>query len=126
MEECIEWTKACNSSGYPVTWVNNKIAYVHRIIMEAVETDIVMHLCDNKKCINPLHLKVGTPKENSLDMKSKNRQAKGEACGNAKLTEKEVKEIRMSHLSSRKLAALYNISKTNILDIKNNKIWRHL
>jgi hypothetical protein len=126
MEACIKWNGAINSSGYPVTWHNNKTAYAHRVIMNAGDSDVVMHICDNKECVNPNHLRIGTPKENSLDMVSKGRQAKGEACGNAKLTEGQVREIRMSPLSSRKLAKLYNISKTNVLDIKKLKIWRHL
>jgi len=32
-----------------------------------------MHKCDNRKCVNPSHLKVGTQKENLQDMSNKGR-----------------------------------------------------
>ena len=128
MEQCILWTKSKNSYGYGVTWYNGKIAYIHRVIAKAKPNEIVMHTCDNRACINPNHLRIGTSQDNSSDMVSKNRQAKGEACGNSKLTEEQVKEIRSYHtkLSSRKVAKLFNISKTNVLDIWKNNIWKHL
>lgn len=128
MTSCVNWLGAVNSEGYPVTWLNGKATYAHRAVMGAQKGEVVLHLCDNKKCVNPDHLKVGTHKENSEDMVTKNRQAKGEACGNSKLTEKEVASIRemQGDLSSRKVAWIFGISKTNVLDIWNNKIWRHL
>ncbi len=90
MTECIKWTGALNSEGYPVTWHNNKIAYTHRIIANAPKGKVVLHKCDNKWCINPEHLSIGTHKDNSEDMVVKNRQAKGEQTGNSKLKEKDV------------------------------------
>lgn len=87
-----------------------------------------MHLCDNKKCINPEHLKVGTYAENSADMVTKNRQAFGERAGNSKLVAHQVVEIRglFGKLSSRKVAKLFSISASNIKDIWTRKIWRHI
>lgn len=126
MSSCIIWTKAKNSGGYPVTWYQGKIAYVHRLIMNAQPGELVMHKCDNPSCINPDHLELGTYDQNSKDMVKKNRQAVGEHCGNSKLKTHEVLLIRDSSLPSRTLAKMFNISKTNILDIKRRKIWRHL
>jgi len=128
MSECINWQGAINSEGYGVTWLNGKISYAHRAVMDAKKGEVVLHLCDNKKCVNPDHLKIGTHKDNSQDMVNKKRQAKGEACGNSKLKEHEVLSIRemQGDLSSRKVAWIFNTSKTNVLDIWNNKIWRHL
>lgn len=128
MEDCLIWPGALNSGGYPVTWENGKAVYAHRVIMEAKPGEVVMHTCDNPSCVNPRHLKLGFPKDNSKDMTNKNRQAKGESCGNSKLTELEVFGIRsmQGKASSRVVAELYNISKTNVLDIWNNKIWRHV
>jgi hypothetical protein len=40
--------------------------------------EVVMHVCDNRKCINPEHLKGGTQSENILDMFSKNRASKNQ------------------------------------------------
>lgn len=123
---CILWKGAVNSGGYPVTWYQGKVVYAHRRAVNAEEGVVVRHICDNPLCVNPDHLIKGTSAENSADMVAKGRQAKGEDCGNSKLTEEEVIAIRCSHLTSRQLAKLFNISKTNVLDIKKRKTWRHL
>jgi len=125
---CIEWEGALNSGGYPVTWYKGKTVYAHRLLMDAKPDEVVLHTCDNPACVNPKHLKIGTLAENSADMKSKNRQAVGEQCGNSKLTDEEVLTIRsyQGSLSSRKVASLFNISKTNVLDIWHRKIWEHI
>lgn len=124
--DCILWTKAKNNAGYGITWANNKWEYAHRAVAKAKKGEVVMHSCDNPSCVNPEHLIIGTHKQNSLDMVTKNRQAKGEKAGSAKLTEKQVGEIRKleGQLPSRKVALLFNISKTNVLDIWKNKIWK--
>lgn len=126
--DCVLWNKAINSSGYGVLWKNNKQVYAHRNAVNAKEGDVVMHTCDNRACINPKHLQIGTHSDNSKDMVLKNRQAKGENCGNSKLTKEEVFQIKsyLGVLSSRKVANIFNISKTNVLDIWKNKIWKHL
>ena len=127
-EYCIEWTGAVNSGGYPVSWKDGKTVYAHRLIAEAKEGEVVMHTCDNPRCINPTHLQIGTHKENSEDMVRKGRSAKGEDTGNAKLTTAEVLFIRtlQGSQSSRKVAGFFNISKSNVLDIWNRKIWSHI
>jgi hypothetical protein len=127
-KECIIWHKAKNSSGYGVTWHQGKQEYIHRVVAKAKKGDVVLHLCDNKLCINPEHLSCGSYSDNSSDMVQKGRQAKGEQCGNSKLKEHQVKAIRKLNgfFSSREVANLYNISKTNVLDIWNNKTWTYL
>lgn len=39
-----------------------------------------MHSCDNPKCVNPAHLKWGTPSENTQDKIAKGRQYKKPIC----------------------------------------------
>lgn len=127
-EECINWTKAINSGGYPISWKDGKTVYAHRVAAGATKGQVVMHTCDNPICVNPNHLRIGTHKDNSQDMVDKNRQAKGESCGASKLLEKQVLEIRFlqGSLASRKVAKLFNISKTNVLDIWKKHIWSHI
>ena len=128
IDECIIWGKAINSSGYPVTWVNGKTVYKHREVVNALPGEVVLHTCDIKSCVNPNHLVKGTHKDNSQDMVNKERQARGELAGNSVLKENEVFLIRefKGKLSSRKVAAIFGISKTNVLDIWKRHIWRHI
>lgn len=126
MSDCVLWKGAVNSSGYPVTWFNGKIAYAHRVVIGASKGEVVMHTCDNPKCVNPKHLKVGTHAENSADMVSKGRQAKGEQCAASKFSKDTIASVRnlKGVMSSRKVGKLFGMSKTNVLDVWNNKIWK--
>jgi hypothetical protein len=40
---------------------------------------VVMHACDHRPCINPEHLRLGTPAENTEDMRLKGRARNGNA-----------------------------------------------
>lgn len=129
--DCIEWDKAKDSAGYGVSWLNGKYIRAHRKAYLQNNGEIpvglvVRHTCDNRGCVNPQHLVLGTYKQNSQDMVSRNRQAKGSAVGTSKLTDELVLMIRSMSGSSSKLASFFNCSRTNIKDIRNNKIWRHV
>jgi len=123
---CILWKGAVNSGGYPITWRDGKTVYVHRILLNAKSHEVVMHSCDVPSCVNPKHLSIGSHKENSEDMIRKNRQAKGERCARSKYKQWQVDKVRefKGILSSRKTAAFFGMSKTNVLDIWNNRIWK--
>ena len=125
---CQIWQGAKNKAGYGVTWHNNKWAYAHRVVAKALPGQVVRHVCDNPSCVNPDHLKIGTAKENSEDMVAKQRQAYGELAGNSKLDAHDVLAIRQLKWSrsSRDVATMFKISKTNVLDIWNRKTWKHL
>ena len=72
------WIKTSNSPFFPGR--NN--TSLHRLMFAVyndkilTETDIIMHVCDNKKCINPKHLKLGTINDNNQDRARKQRLAK--------------------------------------------------
>ena len=101
MESCKISKLAPNDQGYPiVSRGKNRNMGQHRSIYSKINkiklkrTDIVMHTCDNKLCIEPTHLVLGTQLDNMRDKVNKNRQAKGESVGTSILTEKDVLEIR--------------------------------
>lgn len=77
--DCIISTFHCGPDRYPLMKFRGKPKAVHRISWILQNGDIpkgmwVCHTCDNKKCINPDHLFLGTPQDNTNDMKKKKRE----------------------------------------------------
>lgn len=135
--KCISHCK--DSDGYTRIRYNGKHERLFRVIYiknfgKIPKGMVIRHKCDNPYCCNIEHLEIGTPKENVRDMIERGRDLYhkpkinllGEKNGSHKLTEKQVKEIYLSDLSSYKLAKKYNVSRTNIIYIKNKKQWKWL
>lgn len=130
--ECLEWTRGCDEQGYGRVTVQKKKWRTHRLVWFLYHgpTDaFVLHSCDNRKCINPLHLRAGSHNENMDDMVARQRQAVGERQHKARLTQGDVKTIRDRANSGERLkliAAEYGVSQTTITDIKLRRTWRHV
>jgi len=78
-ESCWEWIGTKIKNGYGVLRVNKKLIYAHRISLQLIGVDIdksfVLHSCDNPSCVNPNHLRPGTPMENVQDTMIRKRHA---------------------------------------------------
>jgi len=107
----------------------------HRFIYELTYGKIigdlvVCHHCDNPTCVRIDHLFLGTQQENIDDKVSKNRQAKGIAHGSAKLTDKEVKEIRelfaSGNYTEEQLSNLYKVHNRTICCLIQRITWKHI
>lgn len=74
-EKCWLWTGPTNSDGYGISG-GGKLA--HRVIYSILvgpisEDECVLHECDNRKCCNPEHLKLGSRYDNALDRTMRGR-----------------------------------------------------
>ena len=69
---CWVWTGGVSASGYGVYWLDGKTQSAHRVA-HGGDSQVVMHTCDNKLCVNPDHLRGGTYRDNSADMVAKGR-----------------------------------------------------
>lgn len=82
----------------------------------------ICHKCDNPPCCNPKHLFAGTTSDNIKDAILKGRlKMSGEFSPAAKLTDKQVEEIRsLSELgySNKKLAEMYAVSSSHVCNLK--------
>lgn len=132
-DECWEWT-AHRSKGYGYISADGTQRIASRIAYELEYGEIpdglhVCHTCDNPSCCNPKHLWLGTPADNMRDRVQKGRSAdqRGEKGPCAKLTEKDVLNIRILYAQgyAQKLIAQWHaVNHTTIHDIVHYKSWR--
>jgi hypothetical protein len=78
-ETCWNWTGGLQTIGYGQIIHNGRKTLTHRYALEKhlgrplTSGMVVMHSCDNRRCVNPAHLKEATQKENVDDMIRKGR-----------------------------------------------------
>lgn len=90
----------------------------------------VLHHCDNRPCVRPDHLFLGTKRDNTQDALRKHRLPYGEATSWAKLTEVQVREIRRiaatRELSYCALGRQFNVCDATIRHIVHRRNWKQL
>lgn len=84
------------------------------------------HTCDNRSCVNPAHLFLGTASDNVADMVAKGRGVRGSKHPLAKLTESEAAFIRESTDARLALAKQFNVDAAIIDRIRQGKSWKHV
>lgn len=95
---------------------------------------VVMHSCDNPRCIEPSHLSLGTYAANTADMLAKGRHwcPQGADSPHAILTVEQVQEIRTRYKprcrinGCRALGREFKVGKHTVSDIVTNKTWRNV
>ena len=126
---CWEWQGA-KSGGYGCINIEGQNWWTHRLSYflhngELPDGRYVCHQCDNPPCCNPRHLFIGSSQDNTADRHAKGRDAKGERSGNAKLTDVQVRRIRLKYDGKpgriKQLAERYGVSSDQIRNILRGK-----
>jgi len=130
---CWIWESYSHQAGYGLIKYHGTMIRAHRLsylihIGAIPENMLICHSCDIPACVNPAHLFLGRPAENTADMFKKDRFPirKGADHHGAKLTDEKVIAIRKDSRPQKEIAADYGVIKQTISDIKLRKIWRHI
>lgn len=134
--ECWEWTHDQNSNGYGRFSLKDRSLSAHRVAFEIFGAKIpadkvVCHTCDNRLCVNPAHLWLGTQSENLVDAARKGRMfqpdTRADKNGNTKLTWDDVLNIRKqvsNGVRQNDVARAFGVSPSTVANIKNHQTWR--
>jgi hypothetical protein len=131
---CLPWIGWIHPKGYGTLTVNDRAEWAHRLSYTLHRGDIpvgkfVCHTCDNRRCVNPEHLFLGTNDENMQDMVQKGRQSRGESPL-SKLTAAQVLAIRSLYATSAPsfaaVAMEYGVSDSTIRNVVKRRSWTHI
>jgi hypothetical protein len=133
---CWEWSAGKFKAGYGAFSYNQKPITAHSFSWFLKTGDFapkgkeIMHICDNRGCVKPEHLRLGSHQENMEDCKNKLRH---NYCDkNSKLSKEDVTLIRSMYrpkdkrFSTLALARIFNVSRSNISSILRNDSWKLL
>ena len=127
---CWEWKGTLNQGGYGKYRSSAASRASYDFYIGKIPNKMqVCHICDNRKCVNPNHLFLGTIADNMKDKNQKNRQAKGSCIGNSILNEEVVLNIRrdrLNNLTYKKISEKYGISFYLVRCICKNRQWKHV
>ena len=127
-DDCWEWQGSIDKRGYGQ--LKNPLARnnvrAHRFAYqlahgELPDDQLVCHSCDNRRCVNPAHLFLGTHADNLQDMRDKGRHPHGDSHPNCTLSDDQVAEIRARFaaggVSQKELASQYGTTHSYISGI---------
>ena len=104
---------------------------------DAYHGTVVMHICDNRICCNPNHLRLGTHDDNMADMAAKGRGVIPRKFGKGvehilaspKLNDAAIREIRAAKKGRKEIVALackYDLEIANVYNIRSRRTWKHV
>ncbi len=149
-KSCWNWKGSRGGSGYGQFWLGDRTIPAHWFLLEEFppKGKEACHKCDNRLCVRPSHIFIGTRSENMQDCKSKGRlrpqaglrsaalvpyqernMANSEKHGRAKLTNEQVRQIRATTFKfgeKSKLARRLGVDATIISRILKGTSWTYV
>ena len=138
--DCWEWQGTICSNGYGSTHLfKHWTRWAHRVSYLLSKGDIppgkeILHSCDNRRCINPEHLSVGTRKQNMLEASKRGKlthwdRPRGELNASSVYTEALIREaylrVKSGQPQERVISEL-GITKVTLKRVIKGKSWKHL
>jgi len=134
---CWLWTGMRKNYGYGVVRICGRLYRVHRLAamlwldFDYFSEELIIHSCDVTNCINPSHIRAGSPADNNADMGLRGRRGRlrGTAHPMAKLADEDIRTIRLKAAAGqnqRDLAREYSVTQSNIGRIVRKENWKHL
>lgn len=130
---CWLWTGFVSPKGYGQfrvggrggkKWRANRLA--HALFKgEIPDGALVLHDCDNPTCVNPSHLHLGTPEQNTKEMFKRGRAPDrgGENHSRRKLSAADVSDIRSKRYSALEYAEMYGVTRRHIYTLWSGEAW---
>lgn len=131
---CWIWRGRTSHKGYGYFVVGETKFPAHRVAYQLWNSAIpdgscVCHACDNRACVRPDHLFLGSPADNSADMKHKGRSCRGRKQWSAKLSEADVIAIRhgiSEGMTQIEAARRYGLDQSTVSLLVTRKTWAYV
>ena len=131
---CWVWTAGLYKDGYGLFKHNGRLwrapRYSYTEAYGPLSANVfVLHHCDNRTCVRPDHLFLGSQRDNMADRQRKRRQCYGSRNGRAKLVESDVVVIRNLSAGGQCNAAIarqFGVSSVMVGLIVSGRSWRHV
>ena len=130
VDACHLWTGAILKTGYGSIRSGGRALRSNRVAYELAHNTVLtedqhgLHKCDNRKCVNPLHLFLGTPKTNSDD-----KHEKGRANPHKKFSDADIaamKGLKSLGHTGRYIASVFGASEATVSMVTSGKRRKHL